>query len=238
MKTGLGRIGKKVCILLLAASLIIFVCYLILLQKSFLEADVFGRFAMYMLASSSALRLLASFSEERTPRVIIRIPMYRLSNPISAAARRVLGGSEKARILSKKIRMLKPTITISKFKFNDEYVILINTDKDLARAMGMLNRIIPKYSGGVRDLKSVLILKNNSKQDGLNLLIVREEGDSSEFFEDSIKVTILGIEGLRRMLQDRGQALSESIVLYGEEFVKTIVKDMDRNNSPRGAQDA
>ncbi|MEM3713294.1 MAG: hypothetical protein QXR97_07150 [Thermoproteota archaeon] len=227
MKTVLDKVGKKIFVMSLAASLISLICYLFLLHKNFLEADVFGKATMYLLSFSGALNLLTSLSEGKAPKVTIRIPLYKLSNRINSVVTRVLRDSEKISMFSRRIKMLKPTITISKFKFNDEYVILINTDKDLARNIKVLNRIISKYSGEVKDLKSVLILKNNNGQDGLNLVIVREENGQTELFENNIKVKILGKKSFEKMLQNLNMEAvkSQSIIIYGEEFVNKLMNN-------------
>jgi len=224
---GKTRLWRKISLALLALSAVMISCYLILLQKNFLEADVFGNPAIYTIVLSSAVRLLTSFREEKKPKVTIRIPLYKLSNIINTVAARLLK-NEKIEMFWKRVKTLKPTVTVSMFKFKNEYVILVNTDKDLAKHMSRLEKVVKKHAGEAKDLRSVVIVKKiNGRFDGdLNILIVDGEEKYEELVEENLKTIFLGEKNLIELFRNTSEEAlrSQCLILYGDEILNRLVE--------------
>jgi hypothetical protein len=116
------------------------------------------------------------------------------------------------------------------FKFNREYVLLVNMDKRLSPYMEDIKNLLYKYAGGDMDLRAVVILaweieENPSAE--LRMLLI---SDGEEYLEKedvalngkTVKIIMMGKNRFTDIFPNLSinTLLSRGLVLYGNEFLR------------------
>lgn len=176
-----------------------------------IEANRVLEYTVYMLIASSIVYLLINLPREKAPQKTISIPLYKVTA-----------------LIKKLERIIFRVISISLFKFREEYVVFISTDRHLTNSMDILKKLISKYAKEIEDLRSVLILKeeNVSKGSGwdLSIIFIKSGGGISESVTEGLKILIIGEEDFAKMFQNlKREDKSNNIVLYGEEFLDNLI---------------
>ncbi|MEM3030048.1 MAG: hypothetical protein QXW09_07960 [Thermoproteota archaeon] len=136
------------------------------------------------------------------------------------------------------ITMLKhlPTVNVTVFKFNQEYVILVNTDKKLAPYVSDVKTLISTYSEKVEGLRSIIVLPayeiEENPEAELKIILIPEKDEYSEKTEISstgrpVKIVIAGKNRVKAVFPNLNPdtLLSKGLVLYGDEYLKGWVSE-------------
>lgn len=124
-----------------------------------------------------------------------------------------------------------PTVNVTTFKFNDEYIILVNTDKKLAPYIGDLKNTVYQHANNVKDLRSVVVVPSweLEKPDAdFKILLISAGEEYSEATEvtsngKTVKTIIVGEEKLNTLPNLNVDTLSsKGLVLYGDELLKGL----------------
>jgi hypothetical protein len=124
-----------------------------------------------------------------------------------------------------------PTVNVNIFKFSNEYVILVNTDKKLAPYMNDVKTLVSTHAERVEDLRSVAVLPAHGDEENpsadLKIILIREKEEYSEETGTisngkTVKTIVSGKNKLKTTFPNLNAdiLLSKGLVLYGDEFLK------------------
>jgi hypothetical protein len=176
--------------------------------------------------------------------IVIKIKIKLLSREYTATVnsadvnRRIKAVLTKTRMITKSsLRNLSltmvnhlPRVSVTTFKFSNEYLILVNTDKRLAPYMEDVKTLVSRRAEKAEGLRSVVLLPTCEIEENpdidLKIILISEKEEYSEEVEAAsngrmVKIIVSGKnkEAISHLNTDA--LSSKGLVLYGDEFLES-----------------